>query len=388
MIIKNLKIYTMESDKIIENGYIKIESGKIAAVCAGEPPVDTDTLDGGGGWCFPGFIDGHTHLGIIENAISFEGDDCNEMSDPVTPQLRAIDGINPMDKCFSEAVAAGITCVGIGPGSANPIGGQFCISKTHGMRIDSMTLKSPSAMKFALGENPKGVYHGKNQTPETRMATVSLIREALLKAKRYSEALIKAKESEDEDIEEPELDFKSEALLPVVRGELTAHFHAHRADDIFSAIRIAKEFDLKYSLIHCTEGRLIADELAKEGVGAFIGPNLCDRSKPELRELSFRNPSELDSAGVKIALTTDHPVIPVEYLPLCASLAIKAGMDEYSALQAITINPAQMLGISERVGSIEAGKDADIVIFGGNPFEVMTKVRCVFIDGKLVFGSL
>lgn len=389
MIIRNLKIYTMDDAGIIENGYVCIDEGKITRVGTGEPECTGEVYDGRGGWLFPGFIDGHTHLGIIENALSFEGDDCNEMSDPITPQLRGIDGINPMDQCFTEALRSGVTCVGVGPGSANPIGGQFCVIKTSGVRIDNMTIKAPSAMKFALGENPKGVYHGKNQSPETRMATVSLMREALLKAKKYSEAMQKAQNAdEDEECDEPEFDFKSEALLPVIRGEMPAHFHAHRADDIFTAIRIAKEFNLNYALIHCTEGRLIAQELAKDGVRAFVGPNLCDRSKPELRELSFKNPSELDKAGVMIALTTDHPVIPVEYLTLCASLAVKAGMDEYNAYKAITINPARILGVDDRVGSIKEGKDADLVIFDGNPLEVMTKVRCVIADGKTAFGAI
>lgn len=391
VIIKNLKLYTMDDYGIIENGYICIENGKITRVSEGEPVgLSGEIIDGRGGYMFPGFIDGHTHLGIIENAISFEGDDCNETNDPITPQLRGIDGINAMDPCFGEALRAGITCVAIGPGSANPIGGQFCIVKTHGVRIDNMVIKAPSAMKFALGENPKGVYHGKSQTPETRMATVSLIREALMKAKKYAEALDRVDAASDgvDDCEEPEFDFKCEALLPVIRREIPAHFHAHRADDIFTAIRIAKEFNLKYNLVHCTEGRLIADEIASEEVGVFVGPNLCDRSKPELRELSFANPSALDWAGVAIGLTTDHPVIPLEYLPLCASLAVKAGMDEYNAFRAITINPARILGIDHRVGSIREGKDADLVIFDGNPLNVMTKVRCVFSDGRLVHGSL
>lgn len=387
MIIKNVKIYTMEEPHgIIEKGYVEIENGKIARVGEGEPAGGGEVCDGRGGWLFPGFIDGHTHLGIIENALGFEGDDCNETSDPVTPQLRAIDGINPMDPCFGEALRAGVTCVAVGPGSANPVGGQCCVLKTHGVRVDKMVLRAPSAIKFALGENPKGVYHAKNQAPETRMATAALIREALMKAKKYAEAWDKA--AAEEDDEEPEFDFKCEALLPLVRGEVPAHFHAHRADDIFTAMRIAREFNLKYSLVHCTEGQMIAHEIAAEGVGAFVGPNLCDRSKPELKALSFANPSALDAAGVLIGLTTDHPVIPAEYLPLCASLAVKAGMDEYHAFRAITINPAKILGIDHRVGSIRPGKDADLVLFDGNPLAVMTRVRCVFCDGQPVCGDL
>lgn len=380
--IENVKIYTMEEDTgVIDCGYVIIEDGKIAEIGRSEG-------DGSGGWLFPGFIDAHTHLGLIGDSLNFEGDDVNETGDAVTPQLRGLDAINPLDRCFTEARESGITCVASGPGSANPIGGQFCAIKTAGVRIDSMTLLAPAAMKFAMGENPKSVYHGKNQSPETRMATAAIIRENLFKAKKYSEAMIKAqtppeKEDDDEN-EEPEFDIKMEALVPVVRGELAAHFHAHRADDIFTAIRISKEFGLRYSIIHCTEGYLVADELKKEGVTAIVGPNLCDRSKPELTALSFENPALLSKAGITVAITTDHPVIPLQYLPLCASLAVKAGMDTDAALRAITINPARILGIDGRVGSIKTGKDADMVLLDGNPLEIMTRVKQVFIDGKAI----
>lgn len=379
--IENVRILTMEKEVgVIECGYVVIENGKIAE-------IGPYAGDGSGGWLMPGFIDGHTHLGMLEDSLGFEGDDLNETSEPICPQLRAIDAINPMDRCFSEARAAGITCVAAGPGSANPIGGQFAVIKTAGHWIDRMVVAAPAAMKFALGENPKEVYHGKNQSPETRMATVALIRETLMKAKKYSEAMLRSQQEPEEDEEvpdEPEFDSKMDALMPVIRGELCAHFHAHRADDIFTAVRIAREFDLRYTLVHCTEGHLIAEDLAEIGVNALVGPNLCDRSKPELRELAFENPGILHNAGVLVGITTDHSVVPIQYLPLCASLAVKAGMPWEAALEAITINPARILGVDDRVGSIRVGKDADLVLTDGDPLAMMTKVKQVWIDGKTI----
>lgn len=376
--IENVKIFTMEDNVIIDSGYVCIEGNKITEInnCGG---------DGSGGWLFPGFIDAHTHMGLIEDGLSFEGDDINETSDPVVPHLRAVDAINPMDNTFKEARENGVTCVAVGPGSANPIGGQICIMKTNGKRIDKMLLKEPAAMKFSLGENPKNVYHGKNQSPETRMATAALIRENLYKARKYSEMLDKAKDSNNdndgEEIDEPDFDMKLQALIPVIKGEIPVHFHAHRADDIFTAIRIANEFNLKYILIHCTEGHLISDELKEEKVRAIVGPNLCDRSKPELKSLTFENPNILDEAGIKIAVTTDHPVIPANYLSLCAALAVKSGMKMYNACKAITINAAEILGIENITGSLKIGKDADMVLFDGNPLDLQTKVKQVWING-------
>ncbi|MFA6948764.1 MAG: amidohydrolase, partial [Eubacteriales bacterium] len=269
MIIYNAKIMTMNAaGDVIENGYIRFENGRITEIGNTQPSPDMlsdGALDADGGVVTPGFIDGHTHIGIIEDSLGFEGDDVNEASDPTTPHMRAVDAINPLERCFSEAREGGVTCVAAGPGSANPIGGQFCAIKTAGKRIDKMIVRAPVAMKFALGENPKGCYHGKNQTPETRMATAALIREQLFKAKKYAEDMDKAHadyEDEDDRPDEPDFDIRSAALVPVVRGSLPAHFHAHRADDIFTAIRISKEFGLKYVIVHCTEGHIIADELA------------------------------------------------------------------------------------------------------------------------------
>lgn len=390
MVISGVKIFTME-DSVIDNGYVIIKDGKISAVGAGEPDpelIGDDEVISENGWMFPGLIDGHTHIGLIEDSLTFEGDDINEASDPSTPQMRGIDAVNPMDRCFTEALSAGVTCVGVGPGSANPVGGQFSIIKTHGKRIDSMIVKSPSSMKFALGENPKNVYHGKNQAPETRMATASIIREALKKAQKYAEDVKKFKNANDDDeIDEPEYDAKNDALLPLLNGEIPAHFHAHRADDIFTAIRIAKEFGLKYKIIHCTEGHLVAEELAKEGVEAFIGPNLSDRSKPELVQMTFANAGILDRAGMLISITTDHPVTPLKYLTLCAALAVKEGLSRESAYKALTINPAKILGVDDRIGSIAVGKDADLVIFTGDPLDIFTDVSSVYINGKRVVKS-
>ena len=381
MRIDNVKILTMESDQgIIKNGYVCFEDGKITEI--GE-----SNGDGSNGWLLPGIIDAHTHIGLLEDGLTFEGDDINETNDPALPQLRGIDALNPFDRAFEEARENGITCVAAGPGSANPIGGQFCIVKTYGKRVDKMVIKEPAAVKFALGENPKNVYHGKNQMPETRMATASIIRENLFKALKYKNSIDKAAELDENgepNGDEPEFDLKLDSLLPVLKGEIPAHFHAHRTDDIFTAIRISKEFNMKYVLIHCTEGHLIADELVEENAYAVVGPNLCDRSKPELRSLTFDNPKILDQAGLKICLTTDHPVIPVYYLPLCAALAVKSGMDSYNALKAITINPAEILGVDDRIGSIKVGKDADLVLFDGDPLDIQSKVKHVWINGEVI----
>ncbi|HPT84731.1 MAG TPA: amidohydrolase [Bacillota bacterium] len=406
-IIKNIPIYSMSpSVGDIDRGFIAFCDGKITGIGPGEPslPEGCEVIDGQKAFgpdaaIYPGFIDGHTHLGLCEDSLGFEGDDVNEATDPCTAQLRAIDAINPLDRCFEEARAGGITCVAAGPGSANPIGGQIAAIKTAGKRIDDMIVTAPVAMKFALGENPKNVYHGKNQAPETRMATASIIREYLQKTKKYDQAwnkyrialdkynreLEKARATGDDEPDEPsepEYDAKCDALLPVIRGELPAHFHAHRADDIFTAIRIAREFGLRFSIVHCTDGAAIADILAAEGVTAFSGPTLSDRSKPELRSLSFETPGILDRAGVLIGITTDHPVIPLQYLPLCAALAVRAGMDKKAALRAITINPAKILGIDSRVGSLEIGKDADFAVWLGDPLNVMSRPAAVWINGK------
>lgn len=383
LLIKNAKIYTMAEEGIIEKGSILIEKGKIKEVGNDiVAPLDAEVIDAGGRLVTPGFIDAHCHLGMWEDGIGFEGSDGNEMVDPVTPHLRAIDAINPMDITFKEAREGGVTCVATGPGSANVVGGQFVAIKTYGDRIDDMIVKEPLAMKIAFGENPKRVYESQKKSPSTRMATAAILRDTLMKAKRYVEELEKAK---DDPSKAPKYDMKMEAMAKVIRKELPLKAHAHRADDIFTAIRIAKEFEVDLTLDHCTEGHLIADYLAKEGKPAIVGPTLSDRSKFELRNLTFDTPATLHNAGVKIAIMTDSPVIPLQYLPLCAGLAVRAGLNEMEAFKAITISPAEILGIEDRVGSIEAGKDADIVIFDGNPLtDIGCKTFATIIDGQRV----
>ena len=385
LFIKNGKIFTMSGD-IIEGGSILIEDGKIKEV--GKDlvvPLDAEVIDAEGKMVLPGFIDAHCHIGMWEEGMGFEGSDGNEWVDPVTPQLRAIDAINPMDQAFEEAYMGGVTTAVTGPGSANVIGGMFVALKTYGKRVDDMILKEPVAMKIAFGENPKRVYESQQKSPMTRMATAAILRESLFKAKDYLEK----QEAGKEDPEKmPEFDMKMEALVKVLKKEIPLKAHAHRADDIFTALRIAKEFDLDITLDHCTEGHLIADYLAEEGKGAIVGPTLSNRSKIELKNLTFDTPKVLHEAGVKIAIMTDSPVIPLHYLPICAGLAVKSGLDEMEALKAITINAAEIVGIDDKVGSIEVGKDADIVIFDGNPIkDIDCKTIATIINGDLVYKA-
>lgn len=384
MVILHAKIYTMESAPITD-GYLRFADGKITEV--GEmadyrPAAGEETLDAGGKNLFPGFIDVHCHIGMWEDGLGFEGDDGNESSDPSTPYLRAIDAVNAMDRCFTEAAQAGITTVLTGPGSANPIGGQWTAMKTLGRRVDDMVMVENIGMKFALGENPKTVYHEKSAAPQTRMATASIIREALLKARRYIDDLEKA--AQDEDFDEPEYDKRCEALMPVLKREKKAFFHCHRADDIFTAIRIGKEFNLDYVIVHCTEGHLVADILQKEGIKAICGPFLTDRSKPELKNQTAAGIGILRKAGVPCALCTDHPVIPIQYLPLCAGVAVGAGLDWDEALRSVTIDAARIAGIEPRVGSLAPGKDADLLLVDGDPFIPYVHPEKVFVGGEEV----
>ncbi len=385
MKIYNVKIKTMSENGDIDNGYVEIQNGKFSAVCEGTPEtISHDDIDGKNALIMPGFIDAHTHLGIIENGIDFEGDDCNEATDPFTPHMRVIDGINPLDRCFDEAFSRGITCAVIAPGSANPCGGEVIAAKTYGRRIDNMIIKNVG-IKFALGENPKRVYNDRDETPITRMATAAVIREGLAKAKKYLESLDEY-ENNKEDSELPEYDIKCEALVPLLRGQVSAHFHCHRADDIFTALRISKEFGIKPVIIHATEGHLIADILGQEGVTAVAGPVLCDRCKPEMNSLEIKNPAVLTQNGVKTAICTDHTVIPIQYLPTSAAIAIKGGMSYDDALKAITINAAQAAGIDDVTGSIEVGKDADFQMYfnGQNPLDILSEPVVVAINGVLL----
>ncbi|MFO7636075.1 MAG: amidohydrolase [Clostridia bacterium] len=377
LLIKNGRIFTMQEENDF-NGYVLCKDGKILDVGRMEDlDVEGKTfdrvIDAAGGVVTPGLIDPHCHVGMWENGIGFEGADGNEMTDPVTPHMRATDGIYYKDKSFEEARNAGVTTVVTGPGSANIIGGQFVAMKTVGDRIEDMVIKDPSAMKMAFGENPKRVYHEQKKTPSTRMATAAGLRQALTEAKKYME-------KKDED----KYDYKKEELSKVFNG-LMVKMHAHREDDIQTAIRIAREYDLDFTVDHCTEGYLIKDFLAANKIKVIVGPLLSDRSKYELKNMSIKNPGLLQKAGVKVAIMTDHPVIPIQYLPLCAGVAVKEGMDMMEALRAITLYAAQLNGIDHRVGSLEKGKDADIAVFDGNPLEVMTQVKATVIDGTVVY---
>jgi len=381
MKIYNVKIFTMNKARsVIEKGWVEITEGKITAVCEGTPSSFEDVdIDGGGAALYPGFIDAHTHVGLTTNGVGIESEDFNEESEPCSAQLRVIDAINPFDESFEKARNAGITSVLISPGSMNPVAGDIVAVSTDGRRIDNMLLRRVG-IKFALGENPKMTYMNRDETPCTRMAIAAIIREALLKAQRY----MADKEAAESESDLPELDPKSEALIPLLRGELKAHFHCHRADDIFTALRISREFGLDYVLIHCTDGHLIAGELALENASAVVGPIICDPCKPELANITPKNAGLLAQHGVKTAICTDHSETPIEYLPLTVGIAVKNGMTFMQALEAVTINAAEIGGIDDLAGSIEMGKRADMVIFEGSPFEVMSEPKLVMINGTLI----
>ena len=385
MLIYNAEIYTMDSRGVIANGYISAENGKITAVSEGTPDsIPDDSIDAEGGAVYPGFIDAHTHLGIIEDGLDFEGDDCNESTDPFTPHMRAIDGINPFDRCFEEARKRGITTVASSPGSANPCGGEICAVKTDGKCADRMLIRT-CGIKFALGENPKKVYNDRAETPITRMAVAALIREGLYKARRYSHDMGSYYQDSD-NYDPPEYDIKCEALMPLLDQKIKAFFHCHRADDICTAMRIAKEFSLDTVIIHGTEAYKIADIIAEADIPVICGPLICDRCKPEMKGLELKNASVLVESGVRTAICTDHTVIPIQYLPLSAQAAVKGGMSFMDALKALTCVPADILGISDRVGSIAAGMDADLQIYpkGYNPLDIMSEPSAVFINGKRI----
>ncbi len=381
ILIKNATVLSMEDNNQII-GDVLVQEGKIKEIGQDLQSKNAEVIDGTGKILTPGLIDAHSHLGMWEDGMDFEGADGNEMTDPITPTMRSIDGINPMDRTFEEAREGGITCTASGPGSANIVGGQFAVIKTFGRRIDTMIVKEPAALKIAFGENPKRVYNDQHKSPMTRMATSAILRETLIEAKDY----LDKKESDDED-KHPDYDMQMEAFIPVLKKEIPLKAHAHRADDIFTAIRIAKEFGLKLTLDHCTEGHLITEELKEEGFPAIVGPSFGERSKVELRNLTFETPGVLSEAGIKVAIMTDHPVVPIQYLPLCAALAVKAGMKKEEAMKAITIYPAEILGIDQEVGSIKVGKDADLVLWDGHPFDIESSVQMTMIDGKVVYSK-
>lgn len=384
VVIIHGNIKTMEQQDYTD-GYLCIEEGKISAVGPMTEFQEKQWLMGKevqvihakGNLVMPGIIEAHCHMGITEEKKGMEGDDCNENVNPITPYLRAIDAINPMDAAFGDALRAGITGAMIGPGSSNVVGGQFAFLKTHGRCIDKMIVKAPAAMKVAFGENPKVNFSGQNTSPSTRMAIASMLREELTKAKSYQK-----KRNENPD-QEP--DFRYECWLPVLERKIPLKAHAHRADDILTAVRIAREFRLRMTLDHCSEGHLILAELKEAGVPAIVGPDMASRNKIEVQNMAFKTAGLLSQAGILTAITTDHPVSRIQFLPICAGLAVKAGMAMEEGLKAITIHAARICGVDDRTGSLAVGKDGDVAIFSGNPMEVFTRTLCTIIEGKIVF---
>lgn len=381
----NANIIPMEG-AAIPHGFVRVQGEHIAEVgpMSSLPGTETgeETVDLGGALLLPGFIDAHSHLGLIADGVGVEGDDLNETGDPCTPHLRAIDGTDPFDRGFAEARAAGITSVVVSPGSANPIAGQICALKTAGRWIDQMAIQQPLAMKFALGENPKKVYGGKSQTPYTRMATVGIIREQLNRTKQYMQEQQTAQT--DAGAKPPPYDARCEALLPLLRGEMRAHVHAHKAYDILSAIRIADEFGLDCTLIHATEGYLIADILQQTGIPVVCGPMICTRTKPELVGLSTQNCKTLIDAGVQVAVSTDHPEVPINFLAPSAAVAMTAGLSWEQAIETLTIGAARTVGLEQRLGSIVPGKDADLTVWEQDPLTWGARPTLVLISGDRV----
>ena len=379
MVIINGKIFPIEGENI-ENGFLRVKGGKIAELddmskyrsIEGE-----EVLDVQGAWVLPGLIEAHSHIGITEEKWGIIADDCNEQTMPVTTTLRAIDAINPMDPAFHEAIAAGITSVMVGPGSSNVVGGQFAFIKTQGRCIDNMVVKSPAAMKVAFGENPKTAFGDKDQYPSTRMGTAALLRKTLHEAVQYKK--------DKENGELSKMDFEKEPWIPVLNREIPLKAHAHRADDILTAIRIAKEFQVDITIDHGTEGHLIADEIKDSSFSVIVGPDLTARSKLEVKNMSFKTNRVLQEAGITIAITTDHPVSLIQYLPLCVGLAVKYGLPMEEGLKAITINAARICRVDDRVGSLKKGKDADVAVFSGNPMEIFTRTLYTIIDGRIVY---
>lgn len=380
--IKNGQIKTMAGADI-ENGCLLLgDDGKIAAVGADIVcPEGAQVIDAQGRLVAPGFVEPHSHIGLREAACNWTGIDHNEKTDPLTPQMRAIDAINPMDEYFTDAVRGGVTTVCAGPGSANVIGGTFAAIKTVGRRVDDMIVKFPVAMKCAFGENPKNAYgQGSKKMPLTRMGIAALLREMLFKAKDYQEAKDAGKD--------PKFDMKLEAMLPVMRKEIPLKAHAHRADDILTAIRIAKEFDLNLTLDHCTSGAEIADILGQEGYPVALGPSFGGKSKPELLHKTYATAAKLHANGVKVSILTDCPVLPQDSLAMCAGLAVSAGLPMEEGWKAITINAAQHIGCADRVGSLEVGKDADVVLWNTDPLTTLgAKAHMTIVDGKIVYSE-
>ena len=376
LLIQNGFLYTMETECPVQADLL-IRGGKIAEIRMGIIPTEGMEVINAQGMCvFPGFIDAHSHIGISEEKTPGQGDESNEGTNPITPCLRAVDAVDPMDSAFHNALAAGITGVMVGPGSSNVIGGQFAFIKTDGRRVDDMIVLAPAAIKLAFGENPMTNYGVNGNIPSTRMGIASLIREELFLARQYFDA---------EKNGSVEKSFNMECYRELFEGKIPLKAHVHRSDDIFTAIRIAKEFGLGLTLDHCTEGHLIAEEIAASGYPAIVGPSLASRTKEEVGQSDFKTAGILQNAGVQVALTTDHPVSRIQYLPLCAALAVKEGMEQWGALRAITIDAARICRVDDRLGSLSVGKDADIVIYDGNPLEIASSVFATIINGKKIW---
>lgn len=375
------KVLTMSDKlkKVIPDGTVLVQNGIIEGILEKEAPIPAEyrLIDAKGCYVLPGFIEAHCHMGITEEKKGMEGDDCNEGVNPITPSLRAVDAINPMDDAFHNAVRAGITAAMIGPGSSNVVGGQFVVVNNHGRCIDDMVIRFPAALKVAFGENPKVNYSGMGKSPSTRMAIAAMLRKELLSAKQY---LNSHKKNEETDL-------RFEAYRQVFERKIPIKAHVHRADDILTAIRIAKEFQLDMTLDHCSEGHLIAEEIKLSGFPAIVGPDLASRNKIEVQNMAFKTAGILSKAGVLTAITTDHPVSIIQTLPLCAAMAVKEGMEMEEALKAITINAAKICRVDNIIGSLEPGKQGDIVIYDGHPFDIFTRTMCTMIRGKIVYRA-
>ncbi len=365
------------------DGTVLVDGGRISALGPDLPvPPGADVVDAAGRWLLPGFIDAHTHLGVHEEGEGWAGNDTNELTDPASAGVRALDAINPAELGFDDALSGGITTVNVNPGSGNPIGGLTVAIHTHGRTVDEMVLRSPSGLKSALGENPKRIYGDRKQTPATRLGTAAVIRGAFVDGQNYLDKMANA----EPDKARPARDLKMEAIASVLRREIPWRQHSHRADDIATAVRIADEFGYQLVIDHGTEAHLLADLLAAKGIPVLIGPLFTSRSKVELRNRSLANPGRLAAAGVEISIITDHPVVPINFLIYQAAIAVKEGLDAVTALRAITIHPARVMGVADRVGSLEVGKDADLVVWSGNPLDVMQRALVVYIGGRQVYS--
>jgi imidazolonepropionase-like amidohydrolase len=372
----------------IEGATILIRDGKITAIGTGlEIPSHARVIDAAGAWVLPGFIEAHGHVGVHEEAEGWAGSDSNELTEPVTAHVRALDAINPADLGFRDAVSGGVLAVNVNPGSGNPIGGQTAALKCWGRTVDEMLLRAPAGMKSALGENPKRIYGERKQSPSTRLGTAAIIRGALVDAANYLARLDAEQRKSEADRKPVDRDLKLEALGMVLRREIPWRQHCHRADDIATALRLAAEFGYDLVIDHGTEAHLLADILAASDIPVIIGPLFTSRSKVELRNRSLANPGKLAAAGVTIAITTDHPVVPINFLAHQAALSVKHGLDRDTALRALTINPARIVGIEDRLGSIEPGKDADLVIWSGDPLDVLSRVTIAVMDGEEIYRS-